>query len=528
VGRYTIYDQIAAGGLGSVHFARLVGPGGFSRTVAAKRPHAHLAQDEGFALMFMDEARLAARIRHPNVVSTIDVIHTPTDLVLVMDYVHGEALSKLTRGNGREASPVPLPIAASILIDTLNGLHAAHEANDEQGQPLGIVHRDVSPQNILVGLDGIARIVDFGIAKATGRLQATTNAARGEVKGKYAYMAPEQVRGEAVSRLTDTFAASIVFWEMLTGERLFLGRTDAESIHKVLVARVRRPSSLVPDIPKEIDDIVMKGLSRETGQRYQTAREMALNIEAFVPPIRLSEVGAWVEQRAGDSLAARAATLAAIERAEANDDLIPTNSLGSGEPRRSIKPAGEGADALGQESSGDRPHTEFAATVARDPAGEVSIASVQSKIVAARQRKPRTALWASLTFLVVLGSGTLVLMRRVPGADPPMAHSSTEQPPEPPSAQPLSALPAPSATGVQPPPPAASWDHPSPSSSASTAQIPPQPPRGPHHSGGGSSAGSQAGGETRGAAVRPKAAGHCDPPYTIDSIGIQHFKPECM
>jgi serine/threonine-protein kinase len=317
LGRYTVYKQIAAGGLGSVHFGRLRGPSGFRRTVAIKRAHPYLRGREQLALMFIDEARLAARIRHPNVVSTLDVIDTATDLALVMDYVQGESLCALHTAAAMRGERVPLLIAASIMVGVLHGLHAAHEALDEQGKPLGIVHRDVSPQNILVGVDGIPRVVDFGIAKAAGRLQAKTDVSA--IKGKYAYMAPEQVRGDPVSRLTDVFAASIVFWELVTGERLFEGRTDAETVQRVLLSRIRPASAYVADLPPEIDRILSRGLVREPDGRYASAREMALEIEACLPPVRLSEVGAWVERLAGRTLAKRAADLAEIERAEATD-----------------------------------------------------------------------------------------------------------------------------------------------------------------------------------------------------------------
>jgi hypothetical protein len=311
VGRYAIYEEIASGGMASVHFARLVDPSGSARTVAIKRAHPHLARDAEFALMFLDEARLATSVRHANVVSTIDVLSTADDLGLVMEYVHGESLWRLMRAIRERGERVPLPIAASILTDALHGLHAAHEATDERGGPLGIVHRDVSPQNIIVGVDGRARLVDFGIAKAAGRLHSTRDSS---VKGKYAYMAPEQVRGQPVSRLTDTYAAAIVLWELLTGERLFVGKTEAETIHKCLVGRVPPPSVFVPELGTKIDDILRKGLSREPARRYQTAREMALDLESCVPAIDPSDVGAWVEQLAGEALAARAEVLADIER----------------------------------------------------------------------------------------------------------------------------------------------------------------------------------------------------------------------
>jgi len=315
VGRYAIYGEIAAGGMASVHIARLTEPSGVVRTVAIKRTHPHLARDPDFALMFLDEARVASRIQHPNVVATIEVLGTSDDLALVMDYVHGESVWKLAKAAKARGERVPVPVAASILVGALRGLHAAHEATDEHGAPLRIVHRDVSPQNILVGTDGIARLVDFGIAKAVGRLHSTRDSS---VKGKYAYMAPEQIRGDRVSRLTDTYAAAIVFWELLTAERLFAGKNEAETIHKCLVGRVQPPSLFAPEVGPELDEIVKKALSREPAKRYQTALELAVDIESYVPAVDPSEVGAWVEHLAGDALATRAQALAEIERGPSN------------------------------------------------------------------------------------------------------------------------------------------------------------------------------------------------------------------
>ncbi len=311
IGRYAIHREIASGGMASVHFGRLNGPSGFARTVAIKRAHPHLARDKDFADMFMDEARLAARIHHPNVVPMLDVIETPDDLVLVMEYVHGEPVSRLLQAAKEKGEPVPPAVAASIIIDTLHGLHAAHDAKSEQGEPLNIVHRDVSPQNILVGVDGISRLVDFGIAKAAGRLHQTRDSS---VKGKYAYMSPEQVRGQPVDRLTDIYAASIVFWELLTGERLFLGTSEAETIQKCLMAVVRPASELARDLDPRLDAILARGLARDPADRYSTAREMALEIEACMPAVRPSEVGAWVARTAGEQLVLRGNVLAEIER----------------------------------------------------------------------------------------------------------------------------------------------------------------------------------------------------------------------
>ncbi len=319
IGRYSVHSELASGGMASVYFARLLGPSGFTRTVALKKPSALLAKDRDFAMMFIDEARLAARIRHPNVVSTLDVIETPDELAIVMDYIHGESLAKLSAAARARDEKVPLAIAAAILSDALHGLHAAHEATDERGEPLHIVHRDVSPQNVIVGADGITRIADFGIAKAAGRLRTTKD---GAIKGKYAYMAPEQIRGEAVSRQTDTYAAAIVLWELLTGRPLFRGANEAETIYKCLEADVPPPSSVAPDVPPVFDAIVKRALAKAPGDRDVSARALAAEIEKAAPAVRASEIGAWVESLAGATLAARTAVIAAMD---SGAEIAPTS-----------------------------------------------------------------------------------------------------------------------------------------------------------------------------------------------------------
>ena len=220
VGRYALHHEIASGGMAVVHIGRLMGPVGFARTVAIKRLHPHLAHNPEFVAMFLDEARLAARIRHPNVVSTLDVVATEGELFVVMEYVPGDALARLLFTASSRGESVPLAIASSIMVDVLHGLHAAHEASDERGQPLGLVHRDVSPHNVLVGTDGAAHLIDFGIAKAAGRAQVTRE---GQLKGKLAYMAPEQLKGSSggakVDRRADVFAVGTILWEIVTGHR---------------------------------------------------------------------------------------------------------------------------------------------------------------------------------------------------------------------------------------------------------------------------------------------------------------------
>jgi eukaryotic-like serine/threonine-protein kinase len=304
IGRYLLCDAIASGGMATVHLGRLLGPVGFSRTVAIKRLHPYFARDPEFVAMFLDEARLAARIRHPNVVSTLDVVVLQGELFVVMDYVHGEALSKMVRANGA----VPPSIAASIIAGVLYGLHAAHEAKNDDGSALQIVHRDVSPQNVLVGIDGVARVVDFGVAKAVGRLQTTRE---GALKGKIAYMSPEQVSSDTIDRRTDVYAASVVLWEMLTGTRLFHADNEVRVLQQVLTGKIDPPSKHAA-IPRELDALVMKGLSHDANDRFATAWEMAEQIQriAFATPGQVSE---WVQRIGAQTLAARAKMIADVE-----------------------------------------------------------------------------------------------------------------------------------------------------------------------------------------------------------------------
>ena len=322
VGRYALYGEIAAGGMATVHFGRLLGPAGFSRTVAIKRLHPGFAKDPEFVSMFLDEARLAARIRHPNVVPTLDVVATSGELFLVMDYVQGESLGRLVRSMSLVNSSTSPSIAASIISSVLHGLHSAHEATSERGEPLGIVHRDVSPQNILVGTDGIARVLDFGVAKAVGRLQTTRE---GQIKGKLAYMPPEQLRGGEMTRQADIYATAVVLWETLTSKRLFSGDNEGVIVAKILESKVERPSRIVPGLSKAYDDLVMRGLSRDVSKRFGTAREMALALERCGPMAPPSEIGAWVEAMAKTVLTVRANRIADIESSSSSLTLEPAS-----------------------------------------------------------------------------------------------------------------------------------------------------------------------------------------------------------
>lgn len=312
-GRYRIFDAIASGGMARVHLGRMIGAAGFSRLVAIKKLHPHLAAEPKFVSMFMDEARLAARVRHPHVVAVLDVVEEGSDLLLVLEYVPGETLSGLVRLAAEAGEGVPIPIAVGIMIGALTGLHAAHDATSENGQPLGIVHRDVSPQNIIVGSDGLARVLDFGIAYAAERLHLTRG---GELKGKLAYMAPEQLGARESDRRTDLYAAGIVLWELLAGRPLFRADTDAATLDLAKRGAHTPPSAFSAQLPPALDAAVMRALAREPSHRFASARDFALALEAAAPPAPHRAIAEWVERVAGASLTERARLVARIEASD--------------------------------------------------------------------------------------------------------------------------------------------------------------------------------------------------------------------
>ncbi len=305
VGRYALFHELASGGMATVHLGRLQASAGFSRTVAVKRLHAQHAKDPEFVAMFLDEARLAARINHPNVVATLDVVVEDEEIFLVMDYVHGESLGRLIRNTSAAGRQVPVPVAVSIAIGMLHGLHAAHEAKSEMGEPLHIVHRDMSPQNVIVGADGLARVLDFGVAKAANRAQTTQD---GQLKGKLRYMSPEQLRSEQVTRSSDIFSAAIVAWELLTCLRFAKSDEPGAIITQLLSDETTRPSARRKELGPVADEILLRGLMRDPNARYATALEFAVALEQL-GPAPLAEVSAWVKEAAAKGLAERDAML---------------------------------------------------------------------------------------------------------------------------------------------------------------------------------------------------------------------------
>ncbi len=306
-GKYTLVARVGIGGMAEVFLAAFAGPGRFRKLLVIKRLHAHLADEDGFLEMFLDEARLAARLHHPNVVQTYEVDDVDGQYFLAMEHLDGQPVNRVMRKCGQRGHGLPVRLAVRIVTDALDGLHYAHELRDYDGTPLNVVHRDISPVNIFVTYGGEVKLLDFGIAKAATQFQHTRT---GQLKGKFAYMAPEHARDEGIDRRSDVFSMGVVLWELLTGRRLFKGDNELATYHNVVTAEITPPSSYSPSICKELSDIAMKALCRDREDRFQSALEMKQALERVAKKERLAATRAelskfaseiFVDERAADA-----------------------------------------------------------------------------------------------------------------------------------------------------------------------------------------------------------------------------------
>jgi eukaryotic-like serine/threonine-protein kinase len=304
LGRYELLFRIAAGGMAEVHAGRVRGEAGFEKLVAIKRMLPHLAEDVHFVDMFLDEARVAANVTSPHVVQTLDLGRAADgSLFLVLELVVGASLWTLMRAAARRHEQIPLPIALEMLAQAAQGLDDAHEAVTPTGLHLRIVHRDVSPQNLLVGADGRTRVTDFGIARALLRRTSTST---GELKGKAPYFSPEQARGKEVDRRSDVFALGIVAWEAVTGQRLFGGSDTLRTLQRVVDEPIDDPRSRRPDLPATAASAILKALQRDVDNRWRTAADFSAELREAArelgPVVTAREVGRWVVDVAGEPL----------------------------------------------------------------------------------------------------------------------------------------------------------------------------------------------------------------------------------
>jgi serine/threonine-protein kinase len=473
LGRYEILGILGTGGMATVYLGRAHAIGGFQRLVAIKYLHPHLLRDEEFIQMFLDEGRLAARIHHPNVVATVDLEQNDHGIYIVSEYIEGDQLLGLYKKARARDERIPAAVTVRIMLDVLAGLHAAHELTDDEGRALQIVHRDISPHNVLVGSDGISRLTDFGIAKAEERISTTRE---GIVKGKLSYMAPEQADDNPVDRRADVFSAATVLWECLVGRRLFPGRTDRDVLEGLMNKPIPRLKDNVVTLPDALDEVLARALERDPDKRFATAAEFADALEQAAAPLQIATtraVALYVRENAASKIDAEHQQ----RRATTTRDL-PVYRPQTGSQVRAIAPSGAPPPAAEYDEEAptrvQAPPEPIEALAEAPPQPAVSVPSITpptvSGVIAARPppvratapRPPARARKSWPVVLVVLvgaliGYGVWALNQRhatstAPTPLPPQQVTVRAEP----AVLPVAPLPAPPPPLPSPAPPAAS------------------------------------------------------------------------
>jgi eukaryotic-like serine/threonine-protein kinase len=392
LGRYQLLSRLAVGGMAEVYLARQGEISGFKTLVVVKKVLPHLAVKPDFIAMFLDEARIASLLDHPNVVRITEVARAGEEYFLAMELVQGKPLASLLQQGERAKTPLPHNLAALIVANTAAGLHYAHQLSDAAGQPLGLVHRDVSPQNIMISFEGSVKVIDFGIARALGRLGDTNS---GSLKGKMGYMAPEQARGEAIDHRADIFSLGVVLWECLAGRRMFLRENELATLRAVVYEPIAPPSKY-GKVDGTLESIVMCALDRNPNERFQTAEEMRVALEKWIFAVAgtsthdLSRLmKSWFPT---DYAQWQRAARLALDMQESDPPIeITFPSLSSGRSGQSqtgsSRPDGVGSGPISRSNSGSRPGI----------GGMVAPPALDSLV-------PRRKPWRSLGILLVLAA----------------------------------------------------------------------------------------------------------------------------
>ncbi len=442
LGKYQLIAEIARGGMGVVYLAMVQGPGGFNKLVVVKELKPELVEEPAFLTMFLDEARLAARLNHPNIVQTNEVGNDGDRYFMAMDYLDGRGLDQVRRRSKTAGFGLSVPMHLRVMCDMLSGLEYAHRLSDFDGSPLHIVHRDISPQNVFVTFDGQVKLLDFGIAKAADSMHQTH---AGVVKGKVSYMSPEQGRGWKVDARADVFSAGVMLWEALTGKRMRDGKNDQEKLWALVSEDVPRASSIKPWVPAELDKICARAMAWNRDDRYPSAGAMQYDLERYLAAsgsnVSAREVGTCVSELFHDDRASTNGVIEAhVARARGGTlrDTLPVIdvalrlSVGSPTPSEERRPAKPLADAeTEQATSRDSPSARLAeaSSSASDPHRRE------------RLRRFKAILVASIAGVVAASAVILYVSRATLGSEPVA--------PPVPSAKPVAAPPAPA------PPPAA-------------------------------------------------------------------------
>jgi serine/threonine-protein kinase len=516
-GRYALYLPLGMGGHAAVHLG--VARGRDPMPVAIKRLHDRFAHEPKAVAQLYDEVRLARQVQHPNTVRVLELVSDGADTLAVFEYVHGEPLSRLLKESRARGLSVPPAIAAAIAYDALLGLHAAHNAKGADGTPLGLVHRDVGPENVLVGADGVARITDFGIAKAEGRMNSTRG---GGIRGKLVYLAPEQVGG-TVDRRTDVYATGLTLWEVLTGKRPLDGPNEAYIVARALDPRIPKPSTINRNVSPALDEIVMKALEKNPDDRYRSASSFAAALQRAVPIAEPSEVSEWVVSLGGARLDDRWEQLQRILASEqrANTSMVTTGAS-------AIVPAHQSGGHGSLARTGSAPGMALAAPALVQPSfvapsgalGPDTFDVATHQLPAAAP--PEKGSYGTIIAWCVAGLAlAFAVYARIqtPPPDPPLAAPPPVRTAEP--EPPRLAIPDP--PRVVPPAPDDSASDLADDAPKVAPDVPKKPPVSPD------SKQPQKRVQPPPHRTTPAApATNCDPPTYLDAKGIKRYKPACL
>ncbi len=531
-GRYVLYAPIARGGMATIHIARLVGDDGFSRIVAAKRLHPQFTEDPDFVEMFRDEAEIASRVHHPNVVPVLDIVLDGEDVVLVQEYVHGVPLDRLFRAACARSELIPPRIVVGIVAGILAGLHSAHETADEQGSPLGIIHRDVSPQNVIVSAEGIPRLLDFGIAKARSSAHVTR---AGLLMGKIAYMSPEQVRSEAVTRAADIYSSGVVLWELLALRRLHVERGQAQILAAVLngvaptLTEALEPMRAAVsrerwELYERLEPIVARSMAKLPCDWFGSAAEMLRALARVVAPASALEVAEWVQARGDQYLDRRQQVLARIEESWRSVSKIAVASA-TGGPQSGVQRVRAESGVVTAVSLSRAAHPASAMYV---PTMAEAPVDAPDAVVNAQGTSSRAARWLPWA----LAGASLFVSAILVGALVAARHAAVEAPPPPALRGPAAVVVAPPPEIVAPAPGAAESSAPAtsflaaPMASSRGIHAPAAPPpRKPTVDAPANAA--RAVPAAGGPATAPPPRVECDPPFYFEGTK-KIFKPSCI
>jgi tRNA A-37 threonylcarbamoyl transferase component Bud32 len=390
LGKYKLVKLIAAGGMAEVYLAKQAGAAGFEKLVCLKRILPHLARDKQFVDMFLNEARLAARLDHPNIVSIFDLGETNGNYFIAMEFIDGPNLRSVGKRAAELNELLPVPEVVKIISMAAAGLQYAHDLTDENGQPLGLVHRDISPDNILVHRNGAAKVVDFGIAKAANSSGATRT---GTLKGKVAYMPPEQLRGSPLDRRTDVFALGVVLYEMLAGKRPWDANSEVALIGKIMSEDAPPLAELRPDVPEELLAIVDRALAKDRDQRYQSCHELQNDLEHLL--VNLGQT--ITPTRVADFIKAYAPEVSTTSAAEVTDA-----TLGAVQEESFA-----GTGAVPQLIAQQRPA----------PEREAGTLVLDAPVAPPPRSRALLSGIAAFSFIAVLGAGAALFFLKGPGDD---------------------------------------------------------------------------------------------------------------